>query len=109
MTDTTATVLFGMALDTGVVEAHCADLKQRRREGWLNVAGGAVLTTGLAFTSLRIYGIERETLGTTVPTLPTGALLGLTGAALITTGVMGGRIPRLSRDFATQCDGVLSP
>lgn len=93
----------GVALSPGLIPAHCADLKKRRREGWLNVAGSALLTGGLALTSGRIYSEEREVLGTTVPTLPTSGLLALTAGAAATTGVMGARVGGLHRDIAQQC------
>ncbi len=97
------TVRVGVALEPGLIPAHCADLRQRRGESWLNLLGGAVLTGGLALTSSRIYGEEREVLQTAMPTLPTASLLALTGAAAATTGVMGGRVVGAYRDLARQC------
>ena len=99
----TITILTGVAIDSSLIPAHCADLQQRRGEGWLNLLGSAVLTGGLTFTSLRIYGQEREQLDTAVPTLPTAGLLALTGSAAATTGVMGFRVGRAYRDHAAQC------
>lgn len=99
----TATILAGVAIDSALIPAHCADLKQRQGEGWLNLLGSAVLTGGLSFTSLRIYAQERELLDTAVPTLPTASLLALTGSAAATTGIMGARVGRAYRDHAAQC------
>ena len=99
----TITILAGVAIDPDIVSAHCTDLEQRRGEGWLNLLGSAVLTSGLSFTSLRIYAQEQELLDTTVPTLPTAGLLALTGSAAVTTGVMGVKVGRVYRDYAAQC------
>lgn len=99
----TVTILAGVAIDSALVSAHCAELEQRRGEGWLNLLGSAVLTGGLSFTSLRIYGQEQDLLDTAVPTLPTAGLLTLTGAAAVTTGTVGVSVARAYRDHAAQC------
>ncbi|MFT5680441.1 MAG: hypothetical protein ACI8RZ_001347 [Myxococcota bacterium] len=97
------TVMAGVALSTGLIPAHCADLKKTRGESWLNLLGGAVLTSGLAFTSGRIYIEERGVLGNTIPTLPTTGLFALAGGAAATTVVMGTRVSGAYRDLAEQC------
>lgn len=97
------TVMAGVALDSGLVPAHCADLKKTRSEGWLNLLGGAVLTSGLAFTAGRIYDEERAVLGSTIPTLPTAGLFALTGGAVGATVVMGTRVAGAHRDLSEQC------
>lgn len=99
----TITVMAGVALDAGLIPAHCADLKKTRSESWLNLLGSTVLTGGLSFTAGRIYGEEREVLGSTIPTLPTAGLLALAGGAAATTVVMGTRVAGSYRDLAQQC------